>query len=293
MLREVAFLAGKINFFCVVPVDEKLKEICMTKAIQLDQRGPVWVFTIDQPEKMNALDFTTNEEMTDLWRDFAKDDGARVAVVTGAGEKSFCAGADLKTYTMPFATSPAMEFRHKYTNGPGFAGITRGMEINKPVIAAVNGYAMSGGLELALAADVRFCSPNAQFAFQDVRWGFHPCDGGCVRLPQIVGLGHAMELILSGDRVGADHAFRIGLVNRIIPAETLLEETLEYADRLAARAPLAQQAAKEVVLAAYGKAMEDALRMESRSFYDLGRTEDLDEGTTAFREKRDANFKGR
>jgi len=102
-----------------------------------------------------------------------------------------------------------------------------------------------------------------------------------------------MELILSGDRVGADHAFRIGLVNRIIPAETLLEETLEYAGRLAARAPLAQQAAKEVVLAAYGKAIEDALRMESRSFYDLGRTEDLDEGTTAFREKRDAKFKGR
>ena len=265
----------------------------MVKAIQLEKRGSVWLFVIDQSEKMNALDFEGNDELTALWRDFASDGGARVAVVTGAGDKSFCAGADLKKYTMPFATLPAMEFRHKYTNGPGFAGITRGMEINKPVIAAVNGYAMSGGLELALAADIRFCSPNAQFAFQDVRWGFHPCDGGCIRLPQIVGLGHAMELILSGDRVDAEHAYRIGLVNRIIPAECLLEETLQYADGLAARAPLAQQAAKEVVLAAYGKALEDALRMESRSFYDLGQTEDLEEGTTAFREKRNAQFKGR
>ena len=102
-----------------------------------------------------------------------------------------------------------------------------------------------------------------------------------------------MELILSGDRVDAEHAYRIGLVNRIIPADRLLEETLRYADGLAARAPLAQQAAKEVVLAAYGKAMENALRMESRSFYDLGQTEDLEEGTTAFSEKRNAQFKGR
>tara|TARA_Y100000766_G_scaffold267648_1_gene263034 strand:+ start:530 stop:1327 length:798 start_codon:yes stop_codon:yes gene_type:complete len=265
----------------------------MPKAVRLERREAVWLFIIDQPEKMNALGFAGNDEITALWRDFASDRSARVAVVTGAGEKSFCAGADLKTYTMPFATAPAMEFRHKFTNGPGFAGITRGMEINKPVIAAVNGYAMSGGLELALAADIRFCSPNAQFAFQDVRWGFHPCDGGCVRLPQIVGLGHAMELILSGDRIDAEHAYRIGLVNRIVSGDRLLEESLQYAEQLASRAPLAQQAAKEVVLAAYGKAMEDALRMESRSFYDLGQTEDLDEGTTAFREKRDAAFKGR
>ena len=260
--------------------------------ISLEQRGPVAWITLERPNDLNCLSPIMIDELNRSLDQLESRAAVRCLVLTGRG-RAFCAGADLKTYTMPFATSPAMEFRHKYTNGPGFAGITRGMEINKPVIAAVNGYAMSGGLELALAADLRFCSPNAQFAFQDVRWGFHPCDGGCVRLPQIVGLGHAMELILSGDRVGADHAFRIGLVNRIIPAETLLEETLEYADRLAARAPLAQQAAKEVVLAAYGKAMEDALRMESRSFYDLGRTEDLDEGTTAFREKRDANFKGR
>ena len=143
----------------------------MSQAIKLDKHDHVWLFTINQPEKMNALDFDANDEMTALWREFITTKDARVAVVTGAGEKSFCAGADLKTYTMPFATSPAMEFRHKFTNGPGFGGITRGMEISKPVVAAVNGFAMSGGLELALSADIRFCSPNAIFAFQDVRWG--------------------------------------------------------------------------------------------------------------------------
>ncbi|MEC8198480.1 MAG: enoyl-CoA hydratase-related protein, partial [Pseudomonadota bacterium] len=113
----------------------------MSQAIQLDKRDHVWLFTIDQPEKMNALDFDANDEMTAHWREFITTKTARVAVVTGSGDKSFCAGADLKTYTMPFATSPAMQFRQKYTNGPGFAGITRGMEIHKPVIAAVNGFA--------------------------------------------------------------------------------------------------------------------------------------------------------
>ena len=265
----------------------------MSDAITIDDRGPVWMITLNAPAKMNALDFAASDALTAAWRRFADDPAARVAVITGAGDKAFCAGADLKTYTMPYATMEAPEFRRKVTDGPGFAGITRGMAINKPVVAAINGFAVSGGLELALACDIRFCSPGAEFGFQDVRWGFHPCDGGCIRLPQIVGLGHAMELILSGRRIGAEEAYRIGLVNRIMPAADLMAETRAYADDLARRAPLAQQAAKEVVLASYGRALEDALKLESRSFHDLGRSADLVEGTTAFREKRDAVFKGR
>jgi enoyl-CoA hydratase/carnithine racemase len=265
----------------------------MSDAIKVDQRGPVWVVTLDAPAKMNALDFAANDALTEAWRRFADDPEARVAVVTGAGEEAFCAGADLKTYTMPYATMPAPEFRRRITDGPGFAGITRGIGVNKPIVAAVNGFAVSGGLELALACDVRFSAPNAEFGFQDVRWGFHPCDGGCVRLPQIVGLGHALELILSGRRIGAEEAWRIGLVNRIVAAEDLMGEAISYAEDLARRAPLAQQAAKEVVLASYGRALDDALKLESRSFHDLGRSDDLAEGTTAFREKREADFKGR
>src|SRR5260370_38362817 len=115
-----------------------------------------------------------------------------------------------------------MQFR----DGPGFGGITRGLEIPKPIIAAINGFAISGGLELALACDLRFCSSNAEFALQDVRWGFHACDGGLVRLPQIVGLGNAMEIILSGEWIMSQHALRIALVNAIYPDGDLAETTL-------------------------------------------------------------------
>ncbi len=265
----------------------------MSKDILVEIHGPVWLITINRPDKMNSLDFAANDALVEAWHAFDTDDAARVAVVTGAGVRSFCAGADLKTYTMDFANRPAPEFRTRYTNGPGFGGLTRNMPIGKPVVAAVNGYAISGGFELALACDIRFASTNAEFALQDVRWGFHACDGGLIRLPQIVGLGNAMEIILSGERVSAEHALRIGLVNRVHPAEALLPRALEYAAMLARRAPLAQRFAKEVMHRAVGLPIDEALRLESRSFYDLGRTEDLAEGTTAFRERREADFKGR
>ena len=214
-------------------------------------------------------------------------------MVTGAGDKAFCAGAGRKTYTMNFAQRPAPEFRKKYTNGPGFGGITRNMEVFKPIVAAVNGFAISGGFELSLACDLRFCSPNAEFALQDAKWGFHACDGGLIRLPQIVGLGNAMEIILSGERIDAEHALRIGLVNRIWPQAELLARSMDYAQMLAKRSPLSHRFAKEVMKRAIGMPMHEALRLESRSFYDLGFTEDLAEGTTSFRERRDPAFKGR
>jgi enoyl-CoA hydratase/carnithine racemase len=265
----------------------------MPKDILYEKRGPVRLITIDRPRKMNSLDFRANEALIEAWREFDRDDAARVAVVTGAGTKSFCAGADLKTYTMAFATRPGPEFRRRFTNGPGFGGITRNLEIWKPIVAAINGYAMSGGLELALACDIRFCSPNAEFALQDVQWGFHACDGALIRLPWIVGLGNALEIFLSGDRFDAEHAYRIGLVNRIVPQERLLDETLAYAARLAARAPLAQRLGKEVVLRSLGRPIEDGLRLESRSFHDLAFTADLKTGTASFARKRKPRFRGR
>ncbi len=265
----------------------------VTNDILYEAHGHVRLLTIDRADKMNSLDFAANDRLIERWREFAGDDGARVAVITGAGDKAFCAGADLKTYTMNFAKRPAPEFRTRFTDGPGFGGITRGLTINKPIIAAINGYAISGGLELAEACDIRFCSPNAEFAHQDVNWGFHPCDGGCVRLPQIVGLGNAMELILSGRRIDAAHALRIGLVNRIVPAAELLAETLAFAEIVASRAPLAQRFAKDVVMRSFDLPLDDALRLESRSFRDLADTRDLAEGTDAFRERRPAAFTGR
>jgi enoyl-CoA hydratase/carnithine racemase len=261
--------------------------------ILYEKKGHVRLITINRAEKMNSLDFAANDELVDLWYEFEEDEDARVAVITGAGSQAFCAGADLKTYTLAFAQTSAPEFRKKYTNGPGFGGITRNLDIDKPIIAAVNGFAISGGFELALACDLRFCSENAEFALQDAKWGFHACDGGLIRLPQIIGMGHAMEIILSGERVNAEHAYRIGLVNRIYPQGELLERALDYAQMLASRAPLSHRFAKEVVRRSVGMHQEEALKWESRSFYDVGMTEDLKEGVTSFKERRAANFKGR
>jgi enoyl-CoA hydratase/carnithine racemase len=261
--------------------------------IKYEQNGAVVLITIDRADRMNSLDFAANDHLVECWRRFDEDEAARVAVVTGAGAKAFCAGADLKTYTIAFASRPATEFRRRFTDGPGFGGITRSLNIDKPIVAAINGFAISGGFELALACDIRFCSPNAEFALQDVKWGFHACDGGLVRLPRIVGLGNAMEIVLSGERIGAEHALRIGLVNRVYAASELLTKTMDYAQMLARRAPLAQRFAKDVMRRSVGMSLEEALKLESRSFYDLGQTEDIREGTTAFREKREALFSAR
>jgi enoyl-CoA hydratase/carnithine racemase len=260
--------------------------------IRYERHGEVALITIDRPAKMNSLDFEANDELIRVWREFDADNALRVAVITGAGDQAFCAGADLKTYTMAFAGTPAPEFRKRFTNGPGFGGITRNLDIDKPIVAAINGYAISGGFELALACDIRFCSPNAQFALQDAKWGFHACDGGLIRLPRIVGMGHAMDIILSGERVDAEHALRIGLVNRIHPSDQLLARSLEYAQMLATRSPLSHRFAKEVIRRSVGMPLDEALRLESRSFHDVGLTADLAEGTTAFREKRQARFTG-
>ncbi len=261
--------------------------------IVCEKFGGVWLITIDRAAKMNSLDFAGHEELVEVWRKFEGDDTARVGVITGAGNKAFCAGADLKTYTMSFATLPPHEFRQKWVDGVGLGGITRGMELDKPLIAAVNGFAISGGLEIALACDLRFCSANAEFALQDSKWGFHACDGGLVRLPMIVGHGNAMEMILSGDRIDAAHAHRIGLVNRVWSQSELLPKALDYAQMLAKRAPLAHRFAKATMRRMVGMPLTEALKTEVRSFYDLGRSEDLEEGTRSFAERRDANFKAK
>lgn len=265
----------------------------MTDDILVERHGAVRLITINRAAKMNSLDFAAHDALVDAFKTFDADDEARVAVITGAGEKAFCAGADLKTYTVAFGSAPAPEFRRRYINGCGLGGITRGLEIDKPILAAVNGYAISGGFEIALACDLRFASTTAEFALQDSKWGFHACDGGLVRLPMIVGLGHAMEMILSGDRIDAEHALRIGLVNRVWPANELLEKTLDYAAMLAKRAPLSHRFAKETMRRLVGMTLAEQLKTEVRSFHDLGSSEDLKEGTAAFAERREARFKGR
>lgn len=261
--------------------------------IRIDRDGPVWLLTIDRPAKMNSLDFDAHYELVEAWKAFAADGDARAAVITGAGDRAFCAGADLRTYTMDFATRPPHEFRDEFVDGYGLGGITRGLEIDKPLIAAVNGYAVSGGLEIALACDLRFCAPHAEFGLQDVKWGFHACDGALIRLPAIVGMGNTMEMVLSGDLIGAERAKEMGLVNRVWPADELLPRSMNYARKLASRGPLAIRYAKQTLRRTHAMPLAEALKAEVRSFHDLGRSEDLAEGTAAFAERREARFKGR
>jgi len=261
--------------------------------VRYDSDGHVRIITINRPEKMNSLDFAADAELVAAFERFRDDDDARVAVITGAGDQAFCAGADLKTYTMAFATHTAPEFRKRFTDGYGLGGITRGLRINKPIVAAVNGYAISGGFEISLACDIRFASPNAVIGLQDVKWGFHACDGGLIRLKEIAGLGTAMEMILSGDLFDADFAQRTGIFNRIVDDRPVLDAAIEYATKLASRAPLPQQLAKDTMHRIHGMSMDEALKLESMSFHHLAHTDDLAEGTTAFAEKRDALFKGR
>lgn len=262
-------------------------------AVDYNKDGPVSIITLNRPSKMNALDYDENELLKAHFRTYAEDDDARALVVTGAGDKAFSAGADMKTFSLPYATKPAPYFRDKFINGSGFGGITRNLKINKPIIAAINGYSIGGGFELALAMDIRFCSPNAEFACQDVLWGMHPCDGACVRLPKIVGMGNAMEIILSGERVGAERALEMGLVNRIVPQSQLLPKTIAYAKHLATRGPLAQKYVKDVTYRSRGLSLAEALRLELRSFSDTANSEDFVEGVRAFQGKREPDFQGK
>lgn len=261
-------------------------------AIIYEKRGRIAYVTLNRPEAMNALGLDHSRELTEVWLDFRDDPDVWVAILTGAGEKAFCAGADLKTYTPSLTAKNTYEARQE-ANRLGFGGITRGLDLWKPLIAAVNGYAMAGGLELALACDIRIASDNAQFGCAEVKRGFHHCDGGTVRLPLIVGLGNALKMQLTGEPIDAHEALRIGLVSEVVSQKDLLAAAERYAGMITRNGPLGVRSAKESMLRSLGRVLEDALRYENVLFSTLTQTEDYKEGPRAFAEKRDPVWKGR
>lgn len=264
----------------------------MADAVLLEKRGPLALITLNRPGAMNALDRDAHDDLIAIWEEFRDDDELLVAILTGAGDQAFCSGADLKAYTPLLGEMTSYELR-RLSGQHGFGGITRAFELYKPVIAAINGYAISGGLELALACDIRICSPNAEFGSQEVRWGFHHCDGGNIRLPLIVGLGNAFRMTLTGERIDATEAHRIGLVSDVVESDALLTEAERLAARIAANSPLGVRSAKETTLRSIGRTLEDAIHLEHMFFASLAKTEDYVEGPRAFAEKRDPEFKGR
>jgi len=257
-------------------------------SVLYEQKDKIVTITINRPEAMNSVDPETQAALVDAWTRFRDDDSAWVAVLTGAGEKAFSAGADLKKL-IPRVFAPG----HRRDHELGLGGITRGLEIWKPMIAAVNGHCLAGGLELALACDLRLASPNATFGLTEVRWAIMPGAGGTQRLPRAVPLAKAMEMILMAQTIDAEEAHRIGLVNKVVPLPQLMREALEWAQTLCERGPLGVRAAKEAVIRGLSLPLGDGLRLEAFLSGTLRGTEDAVEGPRAFAEKRKPQFKAR
>jgi enoyl-CoA hydratase len=247
----------------------------------------VAVLTIDRPEAMNALDVPTLSALRDALDDASADEEIRVVVLTGAGEKAFAAGADIK-YMSSLDVAQAKEW------GALGHDCTRLLEtIPQPTIAAVNGFALGGGCELALACDFRYASSAARLGQPEINLGIIPGWGGTQRLARVCGVGVAKELILTGRLVDAEEALRIGLVNAVYEPGELLEKTLETARLLASKSPVALAAAKAAINRALGGDHAANLEAEADAFGNLFSSEDAKEGLTAFIEKREPNFTGR
>jgi (E)-benzylidenesuccinyl-CoA hydratase len=258
--------------------------------ILYEQTDRVVTITFNRPEAMNAVDPETHQALIEAWMRFRDDDSAWVAILTGAGEQAFCAGADLKKM-IPAAFR--REGRGRNPNDYALGGITRGLEIWKPMIAAINGHCLAGGLEQALACDLRLAAPHATFGLTEVRWGIMPGAGGTQRLPRAVPLAKAMEMILMAKRITADEALTCGLVNAVVPLPELLPTARRWAEAICENGPLAVRAAKEAVLRGLSMPLPDGLRLECFLQGTLRGTEDAIEGPRAFAEKRKPQFKAR
>lgn len=254
--------------------------------IRRDTRGPVLVATIDRPASLNALDAAVLEELADLVGDFDRDHEHRVLVITGAG-KAFVAGADISE--MQAMTVP--EARAFSEQGTELCSVLASMD--KLVVAAVNGYALGGGCELALACDLVYASPKARFGQPEVKLGVIPGFGGTQRLARVVGPRRALELLVTGRTLDAEEAASLGLVNAVLPHEGFLDHVLERLQPALAAGPLAVGAAKLAMARGMDLPLERALLLETEIFAGLFATADQQEGMKAFLEKRAAEFEGR
>jgi enoyl-CoA hydratase len=231
-----------------------------------ETRNRIAYLTLNRPAARNALDDDLNDELWHAWRRFDTDSAADLAILTGSGP-AFCAGADMKTFIPKWEKATMLDLRNNVTAGIA-GGITRGQHrITKPIIAAINGCAVGGGFELALACDIRIASERANFGVFEVRYGLHQGDGGIVRLVAIAGMATALELTLTGREVGADEAFRLGLVSRVVPHDDLMATAEQYAAMILANSQRAVRSAKETILDVVGRTMDDALRLETINAY--------------------------
>lgn len=251
----------------------------------------VAVITLNRPAQRNAISQAMSRQLTEHLQRVRTDDDIRVAIITGAGG-TFSAGADLKERAssggerredqLP-ATAIEVDLAAKWTT----------MKIEKPLIAAIDGYCLAGGMELSLICDIRVCSTEAQFGLPEIVRGFFPGGGGPQRLAKSLPQSIAMEIILTGDRIDAETALRAGIVSRMVPAEALMPTAMKLATRIAGHAPLAVRAVKDLAQASQDVTLDQAMRLGGALRWIVGQTDDAKEGPRAFTEKRDAVYKGR
>ena len=255
--------------------------------IKSETKNHIAYITVDRPKVLNALNMATMQEIKQAFA-AAKDDAeVRVVILTGAGEKAFVAGADIGELSQHTSVS-AKAYTHQ-----GQAIIDAIENLGKPVIACINGFALGGGCELAMACTMRLASDNAKLGQPEVKLGLIPGYGGTQRLPRLVGKGIAMQLVLTGEMISAQEAHRIGLVNEVVPAAELIPRAEAIAAKIIANAPLAVQYAMEAVNKGMEMTLAEGLFLEATLFGVCCATEDKKEGTTAFLEKRPAVFKGK
>jgi enoyl-CoA hydratase/carnithine racemase len=254
-----------------------------------ETRNQIAYITLNRPEVHNAIDRETDDLLFDAWTRFRDDPDARVAILTGSGDKSFCAGADLKSHIDPWINAGPELGRSVLDRG--FAGgITRGLHhIKKPIIAALNGWVIGGGIELALACDIRVAADTAQFGFFHIRRGMHFADGGIVRLVNTVGVGIAMELELLGEPIDVQRAKEIHLVNRVVPLDELMATAEDMASKILRNPRVAVESAKETILEVVGRPIDDQLRIEALYGYSTMGDPEIIERRNEFLQKRDAD----
>lgn len=260
--------------------------------IRSEAHDRVLLVTIDRPAARNALSLDMTRRLISTWEAFRDDPACRVAILTGAGD-SFCAGADLKEVGDYYRSMTAEERRDKARTEPGLGGITRNLNPGKPIIAAVNGHCLAGGLEMALACDIRIASDNASFGLPEVRWGLMPGAGGSQRLPRAIPLTVAMEMLLTGDAIDAGTAAACGLVSRVVAQEHLLDEAFALARRIVRAAPLSVQAVRAAAYEGLEMSLDEGLELEQEYAEPLRQSTDVQEGLQAFIEKRDPDWKGK
>ncbi len=266
-------------------------------ALLFEVRDHIAYLTLNRPEVHNAINPELMIQLAEAWQRVASDDTIRVAIVTGGGDKAFSAGADLVRF-LPLTTrqrAPEDEWDHAILKNPGLRDIAmlHPFEMHKPIIAAINGYCVAGGMELMLATDIRIAAEHATFGLMEVKWGLIPYAGSLVRTPRQIPYCNAMELLLTGDRIDAHEARRLGLINHVVPASQLITKAEGIARKIAANGPLAVRAIKEGVARTSGRPLEEGYKIENEIARGVFSSEDAKEGPRAFVEKRLPNFKGK